>query len=161
MKTSFSKGTCGYTIGDLSYWDIVKLMLGREIHVGSSIIRLGIAYQAFNTSAPEAAPKQKQKREDLRAAEQFDGFSDYREKGSDNIPPVPPPEMVNSFLRSIVEPDVDLETDDSYRRRLLKSHGHNGLLPAAVNIASGYRLDAIGNLVDMPRVSDAGAASRD
>lgn len=81
MKTSFSKGTYGYTIGDLSYWDMIKLMLGREIHVGSSIIRLGMAYQAFNTSAPEATPLQR--REDRRAAEQFDGFSDYHKNGSD------------------------------------------------------------------------------
>lgn len=52
MKISHKHGTWGHTIGHLSYWDIALLLVGREIYVGASIIRVEMAYEAFNADAP-------------------------------------------------------------------------------------------------------------
>lgn len=41
----------GWTIGKLSVWELLKLVAGREINAGSTIIRVERAYEAFNLEA--------------------------------------------------------------------------------------------------------------
>lgn len=41
----------GWTIAKLSWWELLKLLCGREINAGSTIIRFEAAYAAFNLEA--------------------------------------------------------------------------------------------------------------